>query len=460
MPLRSQLFRGDPKLEAAAVSDPAHIVPGARGEHVRRIQRALIQLDGASIAPDGLYGSATAAAVLAFKQKRNIVNRAYETKPDNIVGKMTIARLDSEVADREIQRRSKVVLRPISPPPRYEPSYTRARVLVAETNSKTLFVAAPSIGNGKFLPHGPIELEIGQTGSFEVGGGIGCTIDTTNSTVATTFQPDDLNAHDGQCQVDADPQIFGVRGRAWGSAMIVAHRPGGTSLLGTDYLPITVKDNRGTKYHPTDAHNHRPASNWDAVCDSEFNKPVGTPVESAYIWQMAYRHKSPKEVAKEAREHGFNGKPTALRHYDYYLSGHGGTLNEDQNLDAWIRTDDKARSSIRKEILFWRTSGKMVVEQQMKFEQKMYGDQDMRYTYGTIDKLDMRSDFIGGTVKLWFLDCYQWHPPHKEFQPPCSTPIARSTNFIHAALVQMKLYGAADFWMKGEAVFPMGLFGI
>lgn len=101
MALQSQLFRNDPKLEAAAVSDPAHIVPGARGEHVRKIQLALIQLDGAAIAADGNYGPATAAAVLAYKQKRNIVNRAYQTQADNIVGKMTIDRLDKEALAAE-----------------------------------------------------------------------------------------------------------------------------------------------------------------------------------------------------------------------------------------------------------------------------------------------------------------------------------------------------------------------
>jgi hypothetical protein len=101
MALQSQLFGGDPKLEAAAVSDPAHIVSGATGEHVRKIQLALIQLDGAAIAPDGIYGPATAAAVLTYKQKRNIVNRFYQTKADNIVGKMTMASLDQEMFAQE-----------------------------------------------------------------------------------------------------------------------------------------------------------------------------------------------------------------------------------------------------------------------------------------------------------------------------------------------------------------------
>jgi peptidoglycan hydrolase-like protein with peptidoglycan-binding domain len=97
MALQSSLFRGDPKLEAAAVSDPAHITVGATGPHVKKIQQALNQLNRANIKEDGIYGSKTAAAVLAYKQSRNIINRRYQTQADNIVGKMTIAALDREL---------------------------------------------------------------------------------------------------------------------------------------------------------------------------------------------------------------------------------------------------------------------------------------------------------------------------------------------------------------------------
>jgi hypothetical protein len=103
--LQCQLFRGDSKLEAAAVSDPAHVVPGAVGEHVAKIQQALITLDGAVIDELELaktrYGTSTANAVLTYKTKRGIINRAYQTKPDNIVGKMTMASLDSEMLAAE-----------------------------------------------------------------------------------------------------------------------------------------------------------------------------------------------------------------------------------------------------------------------------------------------------------------------------------------------------------------------
>jgi hypothetical protein len=101
MGLQSHLFAGDSKLEAAAISDAAHILPGSTGPHVGKIQRALILLDDAKIAEDSIYGPATAAAVLAYKQKRNIVNRSYQTTADNIVGKMTIAALDEEMLAHE-----------------------------------------------------------------------------------------------------------------------------------------------------------------------------------------------------------------------------------------------------------------------------------------------------------------------------------------------------------------------
>ena len=106
MPLQSELFRGDPKLENAAVLDSAHIVPGAFGPHVEKIQVALILLDSASIAESELaddhYGETTAAAVLAYKRKRNIINRNYQSTADNIVGKMTMASLDSEMLGRSV----------------------------------------------------------------------------------------------------------------------------------------------------------------------------------------------------------------------------------------------------------------------------------------------------------------------------------------------------------------------
>lgn len=95
--LRATLFRGDTKLEAAASIDASHIVPGSRGPHVGKIQTALNRLDSAGLSVDEIYGPRTANAVLSYKRKRGIINRSYQTSPDDIVGKMTMASLDDEM---------------------------------------------------------------------------------------------------------------------------------------------------------------------------------------------------------------------------------------------------------------------------------------------------------------------------------------------------------------------------
>ena len=110
MSLKSNLFKGDPKLEACAVNDAAHIIQGAVGEHVGKIQTALIRLgfciNSGEVATNR-YGPSTAAVVKSYKDNRHIINYSYQTQADNIVGKMTIAALDKEMLEKENQ----------SPPP-------------------------------------------------------------------------------------------------------------------------------------------------------------------------------------------------------------------------------------------------------------------------------------------------------------------------------------------------------
>jgi peptidoglycan hydrolase-like protein with peptidoglycan-binding domain len=88
MALKSKLFKGDRLLEACLISDPAHIKPGSRGDHVVKIQLALNQLDDVELVFDGIYGSATAQAVMDYKNKagRRILQPSQKTA-DNIVGK-------------------------------------------------------------------------------------------------------------------------------------------------------------------------------------------------------------------------------------------------------------------------------------------------------------------------------------------------------------------------------------
>ena len=106
MALSSTLFRGNRALQACAVQDSAHVTPGARGEHVGKIQFALFAVDGLRIDRTELaqqrYGPSTAAAVLAYKKKRQIINRSYQNAADDIVGKMTIASLDKDIRRQEL----------------------------------------------------------------------------------------------------------------------------------------------------------------------------------------------------------------------------------------------------------------------------------------------------------------------------------------------------------------------
>ena len=107
MPLNSNLFAGDRQLEACLVDNAAHLVVGTQGDHVGKVQTALFLVDGLNVEiselKQQLYGPSTAAAVLAYKRKRKIINHSYQSTEDNIVGKMTIAALDADVMREESQ---------------------------------------------------------------------------------------------------------------------------------------------------------------------------------------------------------------------------------------------------------------------------------------------------------------------------------------------------------------------
>lgn len=108
MPLTSKLMKGDKLLEKCLVNDADHVVPGARGPHVGKIQQALFQLGEGVIAAKEvagqLYGPSTANTVLSYKKRNAILNTALRQKtPDNIVGKRTIFKLDEDMAKLELR---------------------------------------------------------------------------------------------------------------------------------------------------------------------------------------------------------------------------------------------------------------------------------------------------------------------------------------------------------------------
>lgn len=118
MPLVSKLFTDpiDADLEACLIDDKAHITPGSRGEHVRKIQIALNRLSEGTgrnevfLAMDGNYGPRTAEAVKRYKNARNIL-QPWQKTADDIVGKRTIQSLDTEMdfLENEVDQASQYV---------------------------------------------------------------------------------------------------------------------------------------------------------------------------------------------------------------------------------------------------------------------------------------------------------------------------------------------------------------
>jgi peptidoglycan hydrolase-like protein with peptidoglycan-binding domain len=225
MVLQSMLFGGDSKLEAAAVSDAAHIVPGSSGSHVKKIQLALIQLDDARIVPDGIYGKATAAAVQAYKRKRNIVG-TYQRAPDDIVGKLTTSALDRELWGREQTDLQKTILMPLPPPPPL-PGYRRHLgqflkvskhlrdhdrayfpVLATARGPTLANVVAPDVPQPPNDPR--LELAKGETKRVIAFNAIGKIIEPLNPLIAKVVNPGDPAAY--SLELTQNPQIVEVKG--------------------------------------------------------------------------------------------------------------------------------------------------------------------------------------------------------------------------------------------------------
>ena len=128
--------------------NPAHIMRGAVGDHVRKIQKALMSIDNADIAKSEVttktFGPSTEKAVLAYKQKRNIINTSYQRVADAIVGIMTMASLDKEMVKVEAQQDELTVLSALAAAFGYTPEQS-LMVTNAEPLKKTVDVLKSNI---------------------------------------------------------------------------------------------------------------------------------------------------------------------------------------------------------------------------------------------------------------------------------------------------------------------------
>ena len=176
---------------------------------------------------------------------------------------------------------------------------------------------------------------------------------------------------------------------------------------------------------------------------------------------------TPAEVMKEALDH-LDGEGIAERHLKHYLSGRGGELNQNRNLKALIKEDDNVRQwvsyNIAKGLKRNRHEGHFMIQQ------GHYDEDEYKYAFGGIDRVDWRYNPRSKTVKLWFIDPYDFHPVYGMTKMDNvythfgkGDDVIRDTNCVHAAAVEVlkgpdDIRGAKEFVMKGEAVFNIKVF--
>jgi hypothetical protein len=198
-------------------------------------------------------------------------------------------------------------------------------------------------------------------------------------------------------------------------------------------------------FHPGVNHGHSPSGKWSTVQASP---------NSSFELNALCPRMTPRQLVDTAIVAKFLTKPIARDHLNWYLSTGGGRdFNEDANIKLMLTSDTGVQAAIRGMLPPGRTSGMFTAFR--KIEQSDYANQDLRFAFGAIDRLDIEVDFSAGTIHAWFQDRYEWHPFYPGLYTAFPDDAARETNCLHAALVELKSSGAADFWMKGEATVPL-----
>lgn len=201
-----------------------------------------------------------------------------------------------------------------------------------------------------------------------------------------------------------------------------------------------------TTFHPGVNHAHAPSGRW---ADVQANPNSG-------FWEnRACANFAPSTVVGLAIQQEFSDKPLALEHLNWYLGNGGGAdFVEDANLNRMLRTDTGVQALLARVI---PSGGGGSFTGHVKVEQSDYQNQDFRFAFGAIDRLDFEVNFAAQTLHAWFQDRYEWHPVYPGLYVHKPGDEVRDTNCVHAALVELKSGGAADFWMKGETTVPLSV---
>ncbi len=199
-----------------------------------------------------------------------------------------------------------------------------------------------------------------------------------------------------------------------------------------------------TQFHPGVNHNHSQSGRWSDIQKSP---------NSDFIRNMSCSKMEPMWLVFLANLIEFRDKPIALAHLNHYLYGHGVDYNENKNIELWLQQDMGIKGVLARIIPNDRKNGKY--KNQYEFAQDEYVNQDFRYAFGGIDIVEFEVDFDVRTIHVWFQDRYEWHPYYAGIYSIFPDDGIRPTNCLHAALVELKSSGAADYWMKGEATVSL-----
>jgi hypothetical protein len=213
-----------------------------------------------------------------------------------------------------------------------------------------------------------------------------------------------------------------------------------------------------TPFVPGVNHAHLPSGRWSEV-QADPRKGMDpylalTPT-ALYLGHLC-QGKTPMAFVQAVIDKEFGDKPIALAHLNWYLSrGSGRDFPEDDNIKDWLTRDEGIKKRLHGEIFDMtpprRTRG------HFEFGQSEFRIEDFHYAFGAIDRVDFEVDFGAGRAHVWFQDRYEWHPVYPGLYTLKSGDEVRQTNCLHAALVELKSSGAADFWMKGEARVQLSL---
>jgi len=266
--------------------------------------------------------------------------------------------------------------------------------------------------------------------------------------------PDGLGIAEARALVTSDPQTFKiVSGRKLGRTTITA-----STLRFSDGSSASIDVVVKTFLSPPNFvrgvdHAHQPTGRY---------KDVQANPNSSLLLNIACPFLSAQGLVDLAKKNEFQDKPIALKHLNFYLTdGKGADFVEDANIKDWLTRDSGIKKRLKREI-FTGLGRKPKGEGHFTFEQTEFADdaagQDFRFAFGGIDRVDFEVDFSQDTVRVFFQDRYEWHPVYPFYtfigpsaQFPASGDEVRDTNCVHAALVELKASGAADYWMKGQA---------